>query len=498
MKSKKSALLEVFSKKENTRLLLSGKWGLEKESLRVTSEGDLALTNHPKSLGSSFTSPYITTDFSESQVELITPPEDNIEKVFHFLQQSHWWVSQNIESEQLWPLSMPGRLPESENILIASYGDSPEAKQREIYRRGLALRYGKKMQMICGLHYNFSFADDLFEILYKRTDQAIDFRTFKDEKYFDLSRNFLRYRWLLVYLFGASPVVDASYQKEVIECLERFGDDGGRASYHKANAISLRMSKYGYSNTCHTNVRVSYDRLAPYLEDLQKALNKKEKRYTEMGLFRDGQPVQLNDHLLQIENEYYAPIRFKQSLEKGETMSQALCRRGVNHIEIRALDLDPFEPIGVGLDKLYFLQVFFLFCLFEESDSLDLEERAMVNKNQRLVALRGRENDLLLKKNKTESIPLPEWGRSLFQELKSIARLLDKASEKGRYGQVVQAEESKLYHRALLPSSRMIQEMEASCESFVDYGLRLLKENKNKNISIDSKTQDLIKKSILK
>ena len=89
MKSKKSALLEVFSKKENTRLLLSGKWGLEKESLRVTSEGDLALTNHPKSLGSSFTSPYITTDFSESQVELITPPEDNIEKVFHFLQQSY-------------------------------------------------------------------------------------------------------------------------------------------------------------------------------------------------------------------------------------------------------------------------------------------------------------------------------------------------------------------------------------------------------------------------
>lgn len=477
MKSKYSELLEVFSQKENTHLLLSGKWGLEKESLRVNPDGSLALTPHPKSLGSSFSHPYITTDYSESQLELITPAYKTVEEAYYFLEQLHLFVLNNISGEKLWPLSMPCHLPDSENIPIAYYGESQEAKQKEIYRRGLARRYGKKMQMICGLHYNFSFSDDLLGFLYKKSDQTMEFQDFKNKAYFALARNFLRYRWLLVYLLGASPVVDESYRSEVIKSLDAFGDDDCRgSSYHKENAISLRMSKYGYSNTRQTNVRVSYDSLEQYISDLRKALHTKDERYTKIGLHKDGEQIQLNDNLLQIENEYYTPIHFKQHLENRETMLQALEKKGVNHIEIRALDLDPFEPFGVNLEKLHFLQVFFLFCFFEDCDSLDDEERDCVNKNQKLVALRGRELGLMLKQCKKTEISLQEWGENIFGKLESIATLLDTSSEKPKYMRVVRKEAQKIKDISQLPSTRILQEMEDQYESYVDFGMRKVHE----------------------
>lgn len=499
MKSKYTELLEVFSQSQNISLLLSGKWGLEKESLRINLDGSLAVTSHPQSLGSSSNHPYITTDFSESQMEIITPPFGTVEEAYHFLEQVQLFAMNNISRELLWSLSMPGKIPDRPEIPIAYYGESPEAKERVIYRRGLSLRYGRKMQLICGMHYNFSFSDELFQVLYDRLGTKKDFKSFKNQVYFSVARNFLRYRWLLVYLFGASPVVDESYKQEVIDSLDLFGDvECGSGSYHKKYAISLRMSKYGYSNTRHTNVRVSYDSLEQYIRDLRKALDTKDERYAKIGVLLDGEQVQLNDHLLQIENEYYAPIRFKQYLKKGETMLQALEKRGINHIEIRALDLDPFTPMGIDLDKLHFLQVFFLFCLFEDDENLDNSERDCANRNQKLVALRGREKWMVLKKCKKNEILLENWGSEIFEKLIAIADLLDNSVGEDKYTQVVHVQEKKLHDVSLLPSSRMVNEMEGKCESYVDFGMRLMRINKNffKTIGLDEEIQTEIQKYI--
>ncbi len=480
-----SELLTLFSKNENSGLLLSGKWGLEKESLRITPDGALALTPHPQKFGNS---DLITTDFSESQLELITPPFNCIEDVFHYLQQIHFFAVNNLGDELLWPFSMPGKLPEEDKIPIARYGTSEEARKKEIYRRGIALRYGKKMQMICGLHYNFSFSDRLFDFLYKNFDQESKKQDFVNEIYFALARNFMRYRWMLVYLFGASPVVDESYETDVIDGLEAFWHRCPElrviTEFHKENAISLRMSKYGYSNTRQYKFRISYDNLENHISDIRRALSLKHEPYTKLGLFRDKKQVQLNDNLLQIENEYYSPIRFKQHLQLGEIQLDALEKRGINHIEIRALDLDPFEAVGTNLAKLHFLQVFFLFCLFEENVLLDKEERDCVNRNQRLVALEGRILGLELKKCKAENILLKDWGNEIFQKLRAIAELLDQNLGTEKYVPVVDSEAEKLNNKALLPSSRLLEEMKQQGESFVDIGRRLAEEHRealNKN-----------------
>lgn len=471
-----SQMHELFMKTIHTRLVLDGSWGLEKESQRVTRRGDLALTDHPASLGDKTTNPSITTDFSESQVELITPPFGTIEAAFASLVRLNEIAAMGMGNELLWPLSMPPRLPDEEIIPIARYSPDGDSMEREIYRRGLALRYGKKMQMISGIHYNFSFGSGLLDALYREFGDGQERRAFIDDLYFSVARNFLRYRWLLIYLFGASPSHDPTYNSVIYKELKIV--KGCCPEYcaimedYKRFATSLRVSRFGYSGQSHGDQWRFFNSLDEYQRGIRGLMATRSRRYRKLGIYRDGSQVQLNDRVLQKESEFYAPLRFKQPIHHGESQLDALASRGVRYIEVRTPDLDPFEPSGIGLAELRFMQIFMLYCLFESSPAMTEREFHLMNLNHHATALFGRADGLQLRHYRKGNVPLTEWGRELFAKLEPIARLLDQASSAETYQNLLKNEAKKLMNLSLLPSSRMEREMEIERESFLDFGVR--------------------------
>ncbi|MCX7711398.1 MAG: glutamate--cysteine ligase [Clostridia bacterium] len=468
-------LTGFFSGREGNRLLRSGTWGLERESQRVTPTGDLALSDHPAAFGDKLENPNVTTDFSESQLELITPPFPSIEETYDYLKRLQIEVEQEIGDELLWPLSMPPRLPDEKEIPIARFNNSPEGREKEIYRKGLALRYGKKMQMISGLHYNFSFDAGLLDTLYERFGQGKDRRTFVDEVYFGVARNYLRYRWLLVYLFGSSPSTDSTYYpvmgqelKFVLQCCPECCNI---IHQYEQYATSLRVSRFGYSDTDQRKYKVSFDSLGAYIRDIRKLMATTSRKFKKLGIYREDQQVQLNDYILQKESEFYSTIRFKQVTAKGETQLEALEKRGVKYLEVRILDLNPFEKVGISLNQMYFLHVFLLFCLFKESPFFSDIELDEMNSNHHLVALSGRKPGLVLK-HPSGQILMKEWAGRIFKELQTTARLLDLGTGSNLYEACIDKEHEKVLNPALLPSAQIQEEMCSNDESFIDFGIR--------------------------
>jgi glutamate--cysteine ligase len=482
-------MTQLFSNHEQSRMLLDGKWGLEKESQRITPEGDLALTNHPAVFGNKLTHPYITTDFAESQLELITAPHWTMESTYESLQAIETEAEQGIGAELLWPFSMPPRLPTEADIPIARFDDSPEGREKELYRRGLALRYGKKMQMISGLHYNFSFGDRLVDLLYRkfgRTHLSQTKQSFTDELYFALARNFLRYRWLLIYLFGASPAADATYDSVIEEQLKMIAaccpDYASQIEAGKNYATSLRVSRFGYSNPASASYHAYFNDLVTYTRNLRKMLATKSHEYETLGVFKDGIQVQLNDNVFQKESEFYAAIRFKQIANPPESQLDLLERNGVKYLEVRILDLDPFEKAGISLQQLRFLHVFMLFCLFESSRAFTESEFIQTNQNHHLVALFGRKSGLTIEHYQTGSILLKDWGREIFEKLKIIAGQIDQNTGSQKYQNSIFREYQKISGPSLLPSARIIQEMAERHESFLEFGVRRAVLNKQSNV----------------
>ena len=465
----------LLSGTERRRLLLEGRWGLEKEAQRVTVRGDLALTPHPAVFGDKLTNPHITTDFAESQTELITPPFGSVAATYNFLKKLQNEAAAGIGNELFWPLSMPPRLPAESEIPLASFGNSAAGREKEIYRRGLALRYGKKMQMISGLHYNLSFGPELLDLLYRRFGRPEAKSDFINRLYFDVARNFLRYRWLLIYLFGASPAADATYDSVICRELEYIAgccpDYCDRIANYRQFATSLRVSRFGYANPLQEKSHAFFDNLAAYLQNLQRLLSSQNQAYRELGLYHNGIPMQLNDHVLQKESEFYAPIRFKQSGVPGRTQLEALAQRGVEYLEVRILDLNPYETTGISLRQLHFLQVFFLWCLFEASPPFSETEFDNLNKNHHAVALFGRQPGLELADTERGAVSLNDWSREIFGRLQPIAALLDTADDE-RYQTAVVAEYVKISDSALLPSARIQREMTANQETFLEFGIR--------------------------
>lgn len=369
-------MVEFFASENRRTVLNEGLHGLEKEGLRVQPNGDLAQTPHPVGLGSALTDPHITTDFSESQLELITPPLPSPKEALEFLGVLHRRVATHLpDGEMIWPFSAPCRLPDDSEIPIARYGDSPKARAKEIYRKGLAWRYGKTMQMLSGVHYNFSFSDKFWNLLLKQFGKGQARQKFINDNYLAIARNFMRHRWMLVYLFGASPVVDSSYQCKML-------------AQDKANAISLRLSRCGYANPA--KVKVSYNSFDQHLSDLETAVNTPYPPYTDLGLERNGEPIQLNDHLLQIINEYYASVRLKATIEKIDLLP-SLKQNGVQYLELRLFDINPFMAYGVDLKQLYFTHLFVLFCLFSNNPPMTEQDLDEATQRQEEVALRGRD-----------------------------------------------------------------------------------------------------------
>jgi glutamate--cysteine ligase len=466
---------------ENSRLLADGKWGLEKEAQRVTAAGELAMTDHPVAFGSKLSNPHVTVDFAESQIELITSPSPSIEGAFEELNQLQSYVESELGDEMLWPLSMPPRLPEEDQIPLARFGDSEEGIEKQLYRAGLSLRYGKKMQMVSGIHYNYSFGDQLISYLYSQFGDGVSMRAFTDEAYTAMARNYLRNRWLLIYLFGASPAIDSTYYSVVCQELEHLAqccpESCGPIANYEKQAVSLRVSRFGYSRADQENSMLIFNSLQVYISGIRKLLSMKNHT-SKMGLRNNGNNNQLNDHALQKESEFYSSIRLKQVTEQAETQLDALENRGVQYVEVRILDLIPFYKTGVDLSQLYYLHVFMHYCLMEDSAQFTETEVYGMNRNHHLVSLYGRKPNLKLFSNNEQPIRLQEWAEDIFNKLRQIASVMDLADHTNKYMDSVEQQYMKVVDPTLLPSARINKETADRRESFVEFGVRWAQTNK--------------------
>lgn len=422
----------------NTQSLLGIRRGIEKESLRCDLDGLLVGTPHPAELGSALTHPHITTDFSEAQIELITGVHAGVQSCIDELRQVQQFTLQCMGDELLWVSSMPCKLPADETIPLGQYGSSNVGQAKTVYRRGLGHRYGRRMQTISGIHYNWSMPG------------------VSSEAYFGLIRNFRRHAFLLLYLFGASPAVCESFVAGRTHSLQTLRPGTMGLPF----ATSLRMGRLGYQSDAQSALAVSYNSLEGYAASLQKALTVPYAPYQSMGLQApDGQFRQLTTSLLQIENEFYGTIRPKRVIFQGERPLHALRERGVEYVEVRLMDLDPFEPVGINARTLRFLDVFLLHCLSQASPKDSPEEIAAMARNQQSVAERGREPGLELQRGDTP-IELTEWGLQLVNEFAPLARMLDDAHGGSDYANAVAHAEHALRHPETLPSARVLQAME--------------------------------------
>ena len=322
--------LALLSQPEHLHVLGEGLRGIERETLRVRQDdGALSLRPHPVALGATLTHPEITTDYAEALLEFITPALPDISAALERLDQIHRFVHANLGEEMLWSQSMPGELPSEEAIPIAWYGTSHIGMIKHVYRRGLALRYGKTMQCIAGIHYNFSLSPEVWKIISKAEGRRGDAQYLQSESYVALIRNFHRISWLLMYLFGASPAIPRSFLRGAPHTLETLSDDTLYLPY----ATSLRMSDLGYQNNAQDGLVPPYNTLLEYMRSLSKAVRKPYPPYEAIGTQKNGEWVQINTNVLQIENEFYATIRPKQVIRSGERAVEALCARGVQYIE---------------------------------------------------------------------------------------------------------------------------------------------------------------------
>jgi len=449
-------------------LLRGGRLGLEKECLRVAPDGSISQAPHPRALGSALTHPYITTDYSEALLEFITPPAGEIEEAMGFLCDIQTFVHRHLGDEFLWATSMPCIIHGDEDVPIARYGSSNAGRMKHIYRVGLGHRYGRVMQAIAGVHFNFSLEESLWPVWGKMLGDARGPRAIADDAYMGLLRNLQRLGWLIPYLFGASPAVCKSFFVGRPSRLEEFDP----FTYYEPYATSLRMGDIGYQNRKEegVGVKANYDSLQAYVAALTHAIETPALIWEEIGVKVDGEYRQLNANILQIENEYYSSVRPKQILQGLEKPSLALTRRGIRYIELRSLDVNAYHPLGVDETQLRFLKGFVLFCLLLESPRISLRERVDIDRNLLKVAHRGREPGLLLG-CKGEDIPLQDWAGEILDAMAPVCAAMDEG--KGGYSRALIEQAAKVADPDLTPSARMLAEMRKRGESFHRFAQRM-------------------------
>ena len=424
--------------------------GIEKESLRVTPAGVLARTRHPVELGSALTHPHITMDFSEAQLELITGVHPSAEAALDELADVHRFVYTNVGDELLWAASMPCMIGRDDNIPIAQFGTSNAGKSKTVYRNGLSHRYGRLMQTISGIHYNFSLPAPLWHAVAESRGEVAD-RDFVTRAYFGLIRNFRRYSWLLIYLFGASPAVCKSFIRGGEANLQQF-DEG---SLYLPHATSLRMGRLGYQSQAQSSLHISYNSLAEYADTIYGALTNPYPPYDAVGVKVGGGYRQLSNTLLQIENEFYGAIRPKRRTRSGERPLEALYRRGVEYVEVRCLDLNPFLSLGIDADVCRFVDVFLLLCLLADSPPDSREESKDMLANQLAVVEHGREPGLELVEGGVP-VPLVAWAERLLADCARIAHDVDAAAGVDDHADAVERQRRKVAEPDLTPSARLL------------------------------------------
>lgn len=450
-------------------LAVGGNIGLEKECLRVSEEGSISQKPHPPGLGSALTHPYITTDYSEALAELITPPFPRLEESLAFLRDTQKFVYDHLEDEYLWATSMPCVLDGGDNIPLAYYGTSHAGVMKNAYRRGLGHRYGRTMQVIAGVHFNFSFDEALWPEYRLFSGQRGELRPFIDAAYLGLIRNLQRFGWLIPYLFGASPAVCKSFLGSKPTDLDEFDCN----TYYEPFATSLRMGDIGYTNSKEKGVgiKANYNSLDSYIDSLTHAIETPCPMWQRIGVKVDGGYEQLNANILQIENEYYSTVRPKQVLEGFEKPTLALKRRGVRYIELRSLDVNAFHPLGVSEQQLHFLRAFMTFCLLLESPPINVQERREIDQNIGGAAHRGRDPSLRLSRNGRE-IALRDWARELLQAMQPVCELLDREDPQQSCCDALREQQASVDDPERTPSARMLQEMRDRGEGFFHFARR--------------------------
>jgi glutamate--cysteine ligase len=455
-------------------VLRGGRKGVEKESLRVTPEGDIARTRHPEGLGAPLTNEHITTDFSESLIELVTPPFGETWELLQYLCDLHQFVYRHLADELLWATSMPSAIDGDASIPLAQFGRSNVGQMKTIYRHGLGVRYGRIMQAISGVHFNYSFSEKLWGVLQDINQSKQPRQEFVSEQYFGVLRNYRRYGWLVLYLFGTSPAVSNSFFAGRERTLSALDGD----TVYEPYGTSLRMSDIGYRNKNQSTLSVSVNSLDEYVRDLSRAISTPYPPYETIGVKVNGVYQQLNANTLQIENEYYSFIRPKRIARSGERPTKALHRAGVEYVEVRALDVSAFDPVGVNQNKLRFLEAFLALCLLRESAPISLGEQAALDANHLTVARRGREPNLILSRE-GRNFPMNEWARELLDSMQGLCEMLDHGEPARPYSSALEQQRAKIDDVQRTPSARLLAEMRQTGETFFQLALRMSKLHKD-------------------
>jgi glutamate--cysteine ligase len=450
--------------------LASRRMGLEKEGLRVDKTGDIAQSEHPLSLGKSLTHPWITTDYAESLLEFVTPVLSSASETIEFLADLHRFTVTRIDPEILWAASMPCRLAGEGSIPLAQYGSSHGGMMKHIYRRGLGYRYGKVMQVIAGIHFNYSFGETWWQLWRQRKMPSVTLQAAIDEGYFAMLRNLQRVGWLIPYLMGASPAVDRSFLAKGSDNLAIFDSE----TLYQPWATSLRMGDIGYQNNQEneTGIKACYDSLPAYIESLRRAISTPCPEYQKIGIKVAGEYRQLNANILQIENEYYTTVRPKQPPQGYEKPTQALASRGVRYIELRSIDINPYYPAGISELEINFLEVLMVWSLLAPSPVLTSLEQAEIDENEMSVAQRGRAPELMLRDNLQDRL-LKGWAREIMASMVPIAEIMDRGTANKRcYQHAVNELQMRIEDSSLTPSARIIAEMKQQQESHLAFVTR--------------------------
>ena len=440
--------------------------GIEKECLRVAGDGTIACTPHPVALGSALENRFITTDYSEALLEFVTPPVSSSWQALQFLCDLHQFTHAAVGDEILWPMSMPCRIETDADVPIARYGSSNIGKMKTVYRRGLGYRYGRRMQAIGGIHFNYSPHDSfwpMFQTLEASRDDPVQFRS---AAYMALVRNVRRFDWLLSYLFGASPTIAKPFPVSGDSGLEELDPDTLYGPY----ATSLRMSDIGYQSSNQAAISICANSIDEYIDGLTRAVRTPCEDYERIGV-RDGDKyLQLNTNILQLENEYYSTIRPKRVARSGERPTSALRRGGVEYVELRVLDVSPFDPGGINQQQIRFLEAFLVYCLLEDSPPIDSAERLINIENHAAVAVQGRRPGLQLQ-HPNGPINLVDWAQQICTGVLRVAEFMDSDESRG-YVAAVEEQMRVIDDPALTPSARLIAELEKTELSFVDYAMQ--------------------------
>lgn len=446
--------------------LAGGKIGIERETLRCNRDATLARTRHPRALGKAFTHPNITIDYGEALIEIVTDAQQSPEAVYAELLALHRYAAQNIGDEGLWPVSMPCILPsDPEAIEIGHFGRSNGARIKRLYRIGLGHRYGRAMQMMAGVHFNYSPNPELWQALAEQDGEPLD-RAYSDARYMGMIRNLQRHGWLISYLFGASPAVDESFAP----ARGVLGDFSPRTLGWK-NATSLRMSRLGYQNK--VDFTVSFNTLDAYLKDLKRAMRTPAPSFVYLGQ-KDaaGNYRQISTNILQIANEYYTAARPKHPTRCGELPANALHERGIAYVELRLLDSNPYDPCGVSLAQIRFLETFMLWTLLSPAAAFTHSDYNELEHNRRAIACCGRDRHFPLS-DRGRRRQAGQWADALFEQMWPIAAKLDCDSGGSDYRQALgRWRDSTLGMTPGLPQ-RVYEELRET--AFIDWALKLQK-----------------------